>query len=85
VSNDASQDHEFVIYKTDLPADQLPTNENGDVDGGGKGMESLDANLTIPPGSATSFSGDFAAGNYVFICNLPGHYRKGMYAGFTVT
>ena len=25
------------------------------------------------------------AGNYVFICNLPGHYAQGMHTSFTAS
>src|SRR5919197_5051661 len=39
VTNDAEQTHEFVVFKTDLAEDQLPTNEDGDVDEEGEGVE----------------------------------------------
>ena len=42
MKNDAEQTHEFVIFKTDLPQDQLPTNSDGDVDEEGTGVTHID-------------------------------------------
>lgn len=84
VSNDAEQTHEFVVFKTDLAEDQLPTNEDGDVDEEGEGVELIDEIEDIEGGSSESLTVNLAAGNYVLICNLPGHYRQGMHASFTV-
>ena len=35
-------------------------------------------------GKSAGATFDLSPGKYVFICNLGGHYRNGMYAGFTV-
>jgi uncharacterized cupredoxin-like copper-binding protein len=84
VSNDAEQTHEFVVFKTDLAEDQLPTNEDGDVDEEGDGVELVDEIEDIEGGSSESLTVNLEGGNYVLICNLPGHYRQGMHASFTV-
>ena len=39
----------------------------------------------IEAGSNESLTVTLDAGNYVFICNLPGHYAQGMHTGFTVS
>jgi len=39
----------------------------------------------ITGGSTQSLTVSLDAGNYVFICNLPGHYEQGMHAAFTVS
>ena len=85
VTNDAEQTHEFVIVKTDLAADALPTNEDGDVDEEGEGIEPVDEIEDITSGSTQSLTVTLDAGNYVFLCNLPGHYRQGMHTTFTVS
>lgn len=85
VTNDAEQTHEFVVFKTDLAEDQLPTNEDGDVDEEGEGVELVDEIEDIEGGSSESLTVNLDAGNYVLICNLPGHYRQGMHASFTVS
>jgi uncharacterized cupredoxin-like copper-binding protein len=84
VSNDAEQTHEFVIFKTDLAEGDLPTNEDGDVDESGEGVELIDEIEDVEAGSSESLTVSLDAGNYVLICNLPGYYRQGMHASFTV-
>jgi uncharacterized cupredoxin-like copper-binding protein len=85
VKNDAEQTHEFVVFRTDLAEAELPTNEDGDVDEEGAGVELVDELEDITAGSSKSLTVNLAAGNYVLICNLPGHYRQGMHASFTVS
>ena len=85
ISNDAEQTHEFVVFKTDLAEDQLPTDEDGNVDEAGEGVEHIDEVEDIEGGSTQSLAVNLDAGSYVLICNLPGHYAQGMHAGFTVS
>jgi len=85
ITNDAGQTHEFVVFKTDLAPDQLPTDENGDVDEAGAGVEHVDEVEDIEGGSTKSLTVNLDAGSYVLICNLPGHYAQGMHAGFSVS
>ena len=84
VTNDAEQTHEFVVVKTDLAEDELPLNDEG-VDEEGEGMEIVDEIEDIEAGSDESLTTNLDAGNYVLICNLPGHYAQGMHAAFTVS
>jgi uncharacterized cupredoxin-like copper-binding protein len=85
VSNDAGQTHEFVVFQTDLAPDQLPTNEDGDVDEEGEGVTLVDEIEDIEAGSSESLTVNLDAGSYVLICNLPGHYEQGMHTGFTAS
>ena len=85
ITNDAEQTHEFVIFKTDLAPDALPVGDDGDVDEEGEGVEHIDEIEDITGGSTQSLTVSLDAGNYVFICNLPGHYEQGMHAAFTVS
>lgn len=85
IQNDAQQPHEFVILKSDIAANQLPTDENGDMDETGEGVEPVDEVEDITGGSSKSLTVSLDAGNYVLICNLPGHYRQGMATSFTVS
>jgi uncharacterized cupredoxin-like copper-binding protein len=84
VSNEAEQTHEFVVFQTDLPEDQLPT-ENGDVDEAGEGVTLIDEIEDIEGGSSQSLTVNLDAGSYVLICNLPGHYQQGMHASFSAS
>lgn len=85
IQNDAGQVHEFVVFKTDLAPEALPTDDAGDVDEKGEGVTHIDEVEDIAGGSSESLTVKLDAGSYVLICNLPGHYKQGMHTGFTVT
>jgi uncharacterized cupredoxin-like copper-binding protein len=89
VKNDGPSVHEFVIFDTDLAADQLPTtqDENGVeiVDEEGEGVSAVDEIEDIAVGSTQELKVTLEPGTYVMICNLPAHYQQGMRTSFTVT
>ena len=92
VTNEGPNDpHEFVVFRTDLAPDALPTNEDGSVDEEGEGVTLIDEIEDIAVGDAPTLTVSLDAGNYVFICNiveeeegaLESHYQEGMRVGFT--
>jgi uncharacterized cupredoxin-like copper-binding protein len=91
IKNDGPSVHEFVVFKTDLPPDQLPTTtDNGVeiVDEEGQGLQAIDEKEDIAVDSSTTLTVTLAAGKYALICNRSedgGHYKQGMHVGFTVT
>ena len=87
IHNDGPSTHEFVVFRTDLAEDSLPTTtEDGKeiVDEEGEGLEAVDEVEDVEAGSDQDFSVDLTPGKYVVICNLPEHYGAGMHAAFTV-
>jgi len=84
VHNDGPSEHEFVVFKTELAADALPTDDNGDV-AESDSFAPVDEIEGIKSGKSPTLTVDLEAGDYVLICNLPGHYRQGMHASFRVT
>ena len=88
VTNDSTdQAHEFVIFQTDLPEDQLPTNTDGSVDEEGQGVTHIDEVEDIAPGESKTLKVNLPPGNYVALCNLTdpsSHYQAGMHWAFTV-
>jgi uncharacterized cupredoxin-like copper-binding protein len=89
VTNDGPEDvHEFVIFKTDLAPDALPTAEDGSVDESGEGVELIDEIEDIPVGESQDVTVTLDAGSYALICNIVEsgevHYTLGMRTGFTV-
>jgi len=97
VTNSATdQNHEFVIFKTDLPVDKLPMKDSGDgsgtlqIDEEGTGVEHIaeipDTDLT--PGTTKDLTVDLKPGRYVIVCNLVvngiSHFMQGMHAVLTV-
>jgi len=83
VNNADSILHEFLIFKTDLKPDELPTDDNGRV------IEDALTRVTgaedIPSANGRNITVNLEAGHYVMICNLPDHYAQGMRVEFTVT
>lgn len=94
VENKGPEDtHEFVVIKTDLAPDALPTAEDGSVDETGEGIDEVIGEIEdIAPGSKETLKVDLEAGSYVLICNVVEeegadtlvHYALGMRTGFTV-
>ena len=78
-ANQGKFPHELVLIKTDAASGDLAT--NGEVDETGLVGELEDL---APGGEAQELSATLAAGHYVMLCNLPGHYAKGMHTDFTV-
>jgi len=84
--------HEFVIFRTDLAPDALPTAPDGSVDEEGEGVELIDEIEDIAVGATPTLTVSLDAGSYVLICNIVEdegdetivHYQQGMWTGFTV-
>jgi uncharacterized cupredoxin-like copper-binding protein len=78
--NDGSAPHEFVVIRTNKAPGALPTKSDGSASESGAVGE-------IPeqkPGKSASHTFTLKPGKYVFICNVPGHYKGGMYGTLTV-
>jgi uncharacterized cupredoxin-like copper-binding protein len=78
--------HELVLAKTDADPAKLPTIANGEVD-----EEKLEARGEIAGEIADVAAGDtkqgtfkLTPGKYAMFCNVPGHYKQGMYGTLTV-
>jgi uncharacterized cupredoxin-like copper-binding protein len=85
--NQGQLPHELVLLKTDQSPGSLPTLSNGEVDEEGleaKGVESPGEIEDVGPGQTKSATLKLTPGRYVMICNLPGHYKQGMYGTLTV-
>ena len=79
IKNEGGMEHSFELIKTDVPFDQLPTADaKAKEDGLIKQVKSLGV------GKVQMVSADLAAGKYVIICNVAGHYQLGMRAALTV-
>jgi uncharacterized cupredoxin-like copper-binding protein len=79
VKNEGGMEHSFELIKTDLPFDQLPT-----VDAKAKEDGLIKQVKSLGVGKVQVVSADLAAGKYVIICNVAGHYQLGMRAALTV-
>ncbi|HZQ57979.1 MAG TPA: sulfocyanin-like copper-binding protein [Acidimicrobiales bacterium] len=86
VTDQGPTPHELLIFQTDLAPDKLPLGPDGRVDEGGDGITKVfDSGDNVAVGTTKLFHTALSAGNYVLVCNLPGHYKAGMHTAFTVT
>jgi uncharacterized cupredoxin-like copper-binding protein len=93
ILNQGTEMHEFVVVKTDLSADQLPTNEDGSFDEEGEGVEVIDEIEEIDPGDMATLNVSLEAGHYIIMCNrveieedgeVESHFAMGMHADLEV-
>lgn len=92
VVNEGEETHEFVIVKTDLAADELPTADDGSFDEEGGDVEVVDEIEDIESGGEGEVTANLDAGSYILLCNLveeedgesESHYAEGMYSAFAV-
>jgi uncharacterized cupredoxin-like copper-binding protein len=92
VTNSGDKEHEFIIRKTDLQSDKLPTNADGEVVEDDPALAEVGDPSEIgeiPSGSSDkSITVTLQPGHYVIFCNLHVedllHYQKGMHTDFTV-
>ena len=84
VTNDGTVVHEFVVFQTDLPEDQLPeASDEPEVNEDDPQLTSMGEVEDVEPGATKSFSATLEAGTYVGICNVETHYDSGMHVHFT--
>jgi len=84
--NAGTKPHELVVLRTDLAADQLPLGDDGRLDDTADGVTAVFAtDDQIASGDTAPLAVALIAGDYVLMCNLPGHYQAGMRTSFTVT
>jgi hypothetical protein len=84
VTNTGSTLHEFVILKTDLAPDALPLDQGSAVESA-PGVTPVGGLSGLRPGAQKTVTVNLAPGNYVIICNVPGHYALGMRTSLRVS
>jgi uncharacterized cupredoxin-like copper-binding protein len=80
VTNEGSMVHEIEVFagdQTDLPVTQAVADTSS--------LDLVDEIEDIVPGTSVTIDLDLPAGEYVILCNLPGHYQMGMVTRLTVT
>ena len=84
VANRAPVTHEFVVVRTDLPADALPIGPDG-LSVNEDWLSSMGELDEVTAGDTGVLPLNLPPGRYVFFCNLEGHYLGGMHAVVEVT
>lgn len=85
ITNDGSMQHEMLVFKSDLAPADYPKDANGDIVEEGAGVTLISDGDNIDPKGTQSRTVDLSApGTYLFVCNLPGHFKAGMFTVVTV-
>jgi uncharacterized cupredoxin-like copper-binding protein len=81
VHNAGKLKHQFIVLRTNLPANKLPLHgATVNLKKAGKVL----GTITLAPGKNGRLSLTLKAGHYVLLCNLPAHYQAGQHAAFQV-
>jgi uncharacterized cupredoxin-like copper-binding protein len=78
VRNSGTVPHEFVVLRTPKSAGSLLKGASADEAG------NVGETGDLAPGKAKTIALNLKPGHYALICNLPGHYKAGQHADFTV-
>jgi uncharacterized cupredoxin-like copper-binding protein len=80
--NNGKVEHELVLLKTDVDPAKLKTEKDGEVE-----EDAYSGPGEIPDveaGETGKTTLNLKRGTYAMICNIPGHYKAGMYGRVTV-
>jgi uncharacterized cupredoxin-like copper-binding protein len=83
-SSDGPSVHEFEVFEVtgDVDPGALPVEDDVAIT---DGLTLIDEVEDVVPGSTAELTLELEPGTYAIVCNLAGHYAKGMHATLTVT
>src|SRR5262249_55917062 len=86
ITNNGSMEHELLVFKSELYPAQYPVDATGNIQEDGPGITKISDGDNIDRGKSQTRTVDLTQpGLYLFACNLPGHFKQGMYTVVTVT
>ncbi len=83
IRNQGPSEHELVAFQIDQPVADLAITPEGDLDEDALTNVSDGKNLA-PFTTSTRIVDLPGPGTYMFVCNLPGHFQRGMYVTVTL-
>lgn len=85
IKNEGSIPHELIAVRTDLPIADLPMTATGDVNEDDPALPNVTDGDDIAVGATQMRVINLSTpGTYIFMCNLPGHFKSGMHEVITV-
>src|SRR5205823_6405564 len=86
ITNIGTIQHELLVFKSDLPPSAFPVDKEGNIIEDGPGITLVSDGDNIDPGKTQTRTADLTQpGTYLFVCNIPGHFKAGMFSVVTVT
>ena len=84
ITNSGKVAHELLVFRSDLKPSAYPK-KDGNLDEEGAGITKISDGENLDPGATQTRTIDLTRpGTYLFVCNLPGHFKAGMYKVVTV-
>ena len=83
VDNVGFTEHEMVVIRTDADPAEIPVADH-EANEEAPGMTPIGEVEEVKPGEATDLVLTLKPGNYVFLCNIPKHFERGMVTTFKV-
>ncbi len=84
--NSGTVEHELLVFQSDLDISKYPVDSDGRILEDDASVTLLSDGEDIAPGGTQDRTIDLSKpGKYVFVCNLPLHFKQGMFAVVTVT
>jgi uncharacterized cupredoxin-like copper-binding protein len=84
ISNYGTAPHELLVFKSDLKPAAYPTDAAGNIKEEGGGVALVSDGENIDPAGSQVRTIDLSPGTYLFVCNIPGHFKQGMFTVVTV-
>ena len=85
ISNFGTIQHELLMFKSPLAAAKYPVDAAGNIKEEGAGVDLFSDGDNIDPTGSQERTVDLTPGTYLFVCNIPGHFKSGMFTVVTVT
>ncbi len=84
ITNTGSMQHELLVFRSDLAPADYPM-KDGNINEDGPGITKVSDGDNLNPGTSQNRVVDLTQpGTYMLVCNLPGHFKMGMYRVITV-
>jgi Sulfocyanin (SoxE) domain len=84
ISNFGTIQHELLVFKSPLDPASYPTDASGHIKEVGAGVTLVSDGENIDPSGSQVRTIDLKPGKYLFVCNIPGHFKAGMFTVVTV-
>ena len=84
ITNAGAAPHELLVFKSDLDPSAYPTDAAGGIKEDGAGIKLVSDGENIDPAGSQTRAIDLPPGKYLFVCNIPGHFKQGMFTAVTV-
>jgi len=84
ISNVGAIPHELLVFKSNRDPSAYPTDAAGNIKEEGAGVALVSDGDNIDPGGSQARTINLEPGKYLFVCNIPGHFKAGMFAVVTV-